>query len=110
MLSTVVHEMTPLAQGLQVLRPILARIMVEVRTGKHHSRLVAGQGRGQLSGSWQLPQRSALARAPDLIVLVPPPAISEVINQAAVGSTAALAAPSCRRKRMTAESWGQSIG
>src|SRR5688500_6501225 len=42
MLSPVVDEMTPLAQGLQVLRPILGRIMVEVGAGEHNPGRVAG--------------------------------------------------------------------
>jgi hypothetical protein len=64
--------------------------MVEVRTGQHHSGRVAGQGRRQLSRSWQSPQRSASARAPDLVVLVPPAPIPKMTDQAAVGSPAAL--------------------
>ena len=67
--------------------------MVEVRAGQHHARLIPGEGRGQLSGSWQPPQRSASARPPDLMVLVPPPSIPEMIDQAAVGPPAALASP-----------------
>ena len=93
MLRPVMNEMAPLAECLQVPRPILGRVMVEVRTGQHHARLIPGEGRGQLSGSWQPPQRSASARPPDLMVLVPPPSIPEMIDQAAVGPPAALASP-----------------
>ena len=85
--------MATLTQRLQVPRPVLGWIMVEVRTGQHHARLIPGEGRGQLSGSWQPPQRSASARPPDLMVLVPPPSIPKMIDQAAVGPPAALASP-----------------
>jgi hypothetical protein len=61
MLSPVVNEMAALAQRLQVPRPILGRIMVEVGAGQDHLRLIPGEGRGQLSGYWQPPQRSASA-------------------------------------------------
>jgi hypothetical protein len=60
-LGSVMNEMAALAQRLQVPRPILSRIMIEVCTGKHHSGRVAGEGRGQLSGCWHPPQRPASA-------------------------------------------------
>ncbi len=78
MLSSVVDEMAPLTERLQVPRPILGRIMVEVRTGKHYARLKPGEGRGERSGSRQPPQGAASAGAPDLIVLVPPAPVSEM--------------------------------
>jgi hypothetical protein len=110
MLSPVVHEMTALTQRLQVPRRVLGRIMGEVHTGQHHTGCVTGQGRGQLSRSWKSPQRSASARAPDLVVLVPPAPIPKMTDQAAVGKRPwgrrhCSQRPYARRKRMTAESW-----
>jgi hypothetical protein len=43
-LSPVMDEMAALAQGLQVSRPILGRVMVEVGAGQHNPGRVAGQG------------------------------------------------------------------
>ena len=61
MLHSVVHEMTALAQRLQVSRPILGWIMVEVGTGKHHARLILREATGQFSGGWQPPQKATPA-------------------------------------------------
>src|SRR4051794_9391920 len=109
-LGPVVNEMAALTERLEVPWPILGWIMVEVGTGEHDSRLVPGQGGGQLRGSRQPPQRPAPAGAPDLIVLVPPPPIAEMIDKRPWGRPQLSQRPWARRKRMTAESWGQSIG
>jgi len=61
MLWPIVQHVAPLVERLQVPRPVLGWIVVEVSAGEYHSRLVPREGRGQLSGSRQPPQGSAPA-------------------------------------------------
>src|SRR4051812_43118837 len=91
MLRSVVQHVAPLAERLQVSRPVLGRVVVEVSAGQDHPRGL--EWLAQPIWGRETPKGAALPVSPHASFVIPPAAISEVTDQAAVGSPAALAAP-----------------
>src|SRR3954470_1348642 len=88
MLRSVVKHVAPLAERLQVSRPVLGRIVVEVSAGQHHSRGL--EWLAQPIWGKETPKGASLPVSPHASFVIPPAAIAEVTDQAAVGSPAAL--------------------
>src|SRR5919202_3718192 len=59
-LLAVVEHVAPLAERLQVPRPVVRRIVVQVRRGQHHTRGPAGYISRQSLGSGQIAKGSIL--------------------------------------------------
>src|SRR3954454_6035907 len=91
MLRPVVQHAAPLAERLQVSRPVLGRIVVEVSAGQHHSRGLEWLGLPRFGEGTA--KGASLPVPPHASFIIPPAAIAEVTDQAAVGSPAALTSP-----------------
>ena len=93
MLLAVVEHVAPLAERLQVPRPVARRIMIQMRRGQHHAGRSLGDVCRQSLGPWQAPNRPILAVAPHPALRVPPAPVSEMQDDFAVRTPAVLAAP-----------------
>src|SRR4051794_21118315 len=81
MLRPVVQHVAPLAERLQISRPVLGRIVVEVSAGQHHSR---GLEEWLAQPIWEkeTPKGASLPVSPHASFVIPPAAIAEVTDQA----------------------------
>lgn len=95
MLEPIVKHVAALAERLEVARPIVGWVMIEVRCRQHHmggadQRLT--RGIGNIKGGWS-PQGASLAAAPAALLLVPPAAIAKMVDDLPVWTAAAFTAP-----------------
>ena len=72
-LFAVVQQMAPLAQGLQIAQPVVARIMVQMGRREHDPR---GAKRDLLAHSDEAGQSPPASIPPGLVVRIPPSTIA----------------------------------
>ena len=92
-LGAIVKHVAALAEGSEVARAVVGRIVVEMRGGQDHSRRPYA---GLKESGWlrrRAPQSSAEAVTPGLLGLVPPATISQVADELPVRPPAALTPP-----------------
>lgn len=103
MFARIMAHVAALAECSEVARPVVARIVVQVRAGQHHTRYSEGRGWPDasqprlhaLQRHWrkQAAHPPPLPVAPACRILVPPLAIAEMVYVATVGTPAMLAPP-----------------
>lgn len=102
MLTRVVEHMASLTQCREVARPVVARVMVQMRSGENYPRDPKTGGRADAVKTWLHPREivrcfqaakpPTLPVTPTARVLVPPASVSKVQHVAAVGASAMLTA------------------
>ena len=87
-LFAVMQDVTSLAERGEVPWAVVRRIVIEMGGCQNHA---GSAGSGRVALGLQTPYRPSLAIAPCLPLLIPPAAVTEVLNRLAVGSAAMLA-------------------
>src|ERR671933_115143 len=90
-LLAIMEHVAPLAERLQVPRPVVRRIMVQMRRGQHHAGRSPGDVRRQSLGPGQAPNRPILAVAPHPALLILPAPVPEMQDDFAMRTPAVLA-------------------
>ena len=104
-LVAVVNHVAPLAQSLEISRPVVGRVVVKVSSPQHDSGCA---NRDVVPDSSGKPASAAIA--PSLLGFVPPSPVAEHQISRPCGRPHLSQRPWARSNRITAESCGQSIG